>query len=72
MTASCKRHGITPFRYLEDVLRRRPATSPDYFTELLRETHPHAAKKRAAHLELGLRLRDKGADLVDGYICVDD
>ena len=44
-------HGIAPFRYLEEVLRRLPATSPDHLTELLPDiwfqTHPYAAGKRA-------------------------
>ena len=35
MTASCKRHGIDPFRYLADVLRRLRTTPPDHITELL-------------------------------------
>ncbi len=52
MTASCKRHGIDPFRYLADVLQRLPTTPPDRLAELLPDiwfqTHPHAARKRAA------------------------
>jgi hypothetical protein len=52
MTASCKRHGIDPFRYLADVLRRLPTTTYDRLTELLPdvwfETHRQAARKRAA------------------------
>ena len=52
MTASCKRHGIDPFRYLTDVLRRLPTTARDGLTELLPDvwfqTHPQAARKRAA------------------------
>jgi hypothetical protein len=46
------RHGIDPFRYLADVLRRLSTTIPDRSTELLLdvwfETHPKAARKRAA------------------------
>jgi hypothetical protein len=52
MTASCKRHGIDPFRYLADVLQRLPTTPPDRLAELLPDiwfqTHPQAARKRAA------------------------
>ena len=52
MTASCKRHGIDPFRYLADVLRRLPTTACDRLTDLLPdvwfETHPKAARKNAA------------------------
>jgi transposase len=52
MTASCKRHGIDPFRYLADVLRRLPTTATDHVAELLpdiwSQTHPNAARKRAA------------------------
>jgi len=35
MTASCKRHGIDPYRYLADVLRLLPTTPPDRLAELL-------------------------------------
>lgn len=52
MTASCKRHGIDPFRYLADVLRRLPNAPHDRLVELLPDvwfaTHPQAARKRAA------------------------
>jgi transposase len=52
MTASCKRHGIDPFRYLTDVLRRLPITPRSGLTEMLPdvwfETHPQATRKRAA------------------------
>ena len=52
MTASCKRHGIDPFRYLADVLRQLPTTPRNGLTELLPDvwfaTHPQAARKRAA------------------------
>jgi transposase len=52
MTASCKRHGIDPFRYLADVLERLPTTPPNRLPQLLPdvwfETHPHATRKRAA------------------------
>jgi hypothetical protein len=52
MTASCKRHGIDPFRYLADVLRRLPTTPADQLVELLPDhwfqAHPQAARKRAA------------------------
>jgi hypothetical protein len=52
MTASCKRHGIDPFRYLADVLCRLPATPSERLTELLGDVwflpHPQAAKNRAA------------------------
>ncbi len=52
MTASCKRHGIDPFRYLADVLRRLPTAPRDRITELLPDiwfqTHPQAARKTAA------------------------
>jgi hypothetical protein len=41
-----------PFRYLSDVLRRLPTTLGDRMIELLPdvwfETHPQAARKRAA------------------------
>jgi transposase len=51
MTASCKRHGIDPFRYLADVLRRLPSTPPDQLADLLPDvwfqTHSSAARKRA-------------------------
>jgi IS66 C-terminal element len=44
MTASSKRHGIDPFRYLADALRWLPTTPPDHLTELLPhewfKTHP--------------------------------
>ncbi len=52
MTASCKRRGIDPFRYLAEVLSRPPATSSERLTELLPDVwflaHPRAAKERAA------------------------
>ena len=52
MTASCKRHGIDPYRYLADVLRLLPTTPSDRLAELLPDlwfqTHPNAARKRAA------------------------
>jgi len=52
MTASCKRHGLDPFRYLTEVLRRLPTTLGDRMIELLPdvwiETHPQAARMRAA------------------------
>ena len=35
MTASCKRHGIDPFRYLADVLQQLPTAPADRLTELL-------------------------------------
>lgn len=38
ITASCKRHGIDPFRYLVDVLCRLPTTSDDQLPELLPDT----------------------------------
>jgi hypothetical protein len=51
MTASCKRHGIDPFRYLADVLRQLPTSPRNGLTELLPhvwfQTHPQAARKRA-------------------------
>jgi hypothetical protein len=52
MTASCKRHGIDPFRDLAGVRRRLPTTPGDRMMELLPDvwfvTHPQAARKRAA------------------------
>jgi hypothetical protein len=52
MTASCKRHGVAPFRYLARVLRRLPTTPPDRLAELLPDVwfpaYPNAARKRAA------------------------
>jgi hypothetical protein len=51
MTANRKRHGIDPFRYLADVLRRLPITPPDRLAELLPDVwfqaHRNAARKRA-------------------------
>ena len=51
MTASCKRHGIDPSRYLADVLWRLPTTAPHRLTELLPDVwllaHPQPARKRA-------------------------
>jgi transposase len=62
MTASCKRHGIDPFRFLTDVLRRLATTLDDRRIELLPdvwfETHPQAARKRAALLEHAILLCD--------------
>jgi hypothetical protein len=52
MTASCKRRGIGPYRYLADVLRLLPTAPPDRLAELLPDiwfqTHPSAARKRSA------------------------
>jgi hypothetical protein len=35
LVSSCQRHGLDPFRYLEDVFYRLPGLSKDYFPELL-------------------------------------
>jgi transposase len=51
-TASCKQHGVDPFRYLADVLWQLPTTPSDWLAELLPDiwfqAHPHAARKQAA------------------------
>ena len=41
ISASCKRHGIDPSRYLVDVLRRPPTTSTDQLTEFLPDVARH-------------------------------
>jgi hypothetical protein len=50
MTASCKRHGIDPFRYLADVYRRFRATRHEWLPDLLTDVwflaHPQAARNR--------------------------
>ncbi len=52
MTASCKRHGIDPFRYLADVLRGLPTIPPDRLNEFLPDiwfwANPRAARRQTA------------------------
>jgi hypothetical protein len=52
LTGTCKHHGIDPFAYLRDVLRRLPSMSPEQLDELLPdvwfESHPSARRKTAA------------------------
>ena len=51
-TGTCKHHGIDPFAYLRDILRRLPAHPSDQLEERLPDvwfaSHPSARRKRAA------------------------
>ena len=58
MTAGCKRHGIDPFRYLADVLRRLPTTTCEQLVgatagSVASVARPQAARK-AGRLILNL------------------
>jgi transposase len=46
ITQTCRRHGLDPFAYLQDVLTRLPTTSTDGLPELV--PHRWAAAQRAA------------------------
>jgi hypothetical protein len=60
--AFCRSHGVWEPSF---------SALPDHLTELLLctwfQAHPRAARKRAESLELGLWLRDNGADSVGAY-----
>jgi hypothetical protein len=52
LTGTCRHHGIDPFAYLQDVLRRLPAHPAGELDEFLPDawfaSHPHARRKKAA------------------------
>jgi hypothetical protein len=52
LTGTCKHHGIAPFTYLQDILRRPPSHPADQLDELLRDawfaSHRSARRKGAA------------------------
>jgi hypothetical protein len=72
ISASCKRHGIDPSRYLVDVLRRPPTTSTDQLTEFLPDVwfqaHPDAARERAVSLDTAIRWVDNHAVRQNGCV----
>jgi hypothetical protein len=52
LTGTCRHHGIDPFAYLTDVLRRIPSHPARQLDELLPDawftSHPAARRKTAA------------------------
>jgi hypothetical protein len=52
LVASCKRHHIDPFAYLQGFLSRMPSLPPEQFGELLPDvwfaSHPSAGRKALA------------------------